>query len=278
MELREFAFRIVSARSLEQKLAHPTAPLTDERPGQPLLWRHPARPDGLSISSARQARVPPISRMGRREHRIRILHAFANHELQAAELYAWALLAFADANPELRRDLLDVLLDEQRHTRMYISRLKAHGCTLGAYPVSGYFWTKSRDWTTPLRFVCAMSLTFENANLDYTTEYSEAANAVDDEKTAALIEQVHADEVRHVAFGWKWLQRLKSPSISDWDAYCSNVTWPVRPGLSRGSTFHESGRVAAGLSPEFIAKLRQTPPGKGPGAETTSGERDETLP
>ena len=32
------------------------------------------------------------------------------------------------------------------------------------FPVSGWFWSKVEAITTPLAFLCAMSLTFENAN------------------------------------------------------------------------------------------------------------------
>ena len=87
--------------------------------------------------------------------RPRILHALANHELQAAELFAWALLAFPEAPPELRRGLLRILIDEQRHTRMYIARVEDAGARFGDYPVNGYFWSKDRDDHSPLRFLCA---------------------------------------------------------------------------------------------------------------------------
>src|SRR6185369_6996940 len=116
------------------------------------------------------------------------------------------LLRFPDAPRELRRGLLRVLFDEQRHTRMYLTRLKELGVTFGDYPVNGYFWSKAPDLTTPLRFLCAMSLTFENANLDHTIDYEEAARRAGDAKTAAVIERVHLDEIEHVRFGWTWLQ------------------------------------------------------------------------
>ena len=113
--------------------------------------------------------------------RVRILHGFANHELQAVELFAWAVLAFPDAPPEFRQGLWRILREEQRHTRMYMARLEAHGSRFGAFPVNAYFWGKVARLTTPSRFVCALSLTFE------LMEEGDQVLAVSDGKTSALL-------------------------------------------------------------------------------------------
>ena len=105
-----------------------------------------------------------------------------------------------------------------------------------------------------------MSLTFENANLDYTVEYAEAARKIGDTKTAAVIDQVHRDEIEHVRFGWTWLQAFKGEDESAWDAWKSHLTFPLKPERARGRTFHRSGREAAGLDPEFIRRLEDTGP------------------
>lgn len=257
MEAREIALRIVTTDNLAEKLSPAPPALTDEKPGPAIRIEAPGRPATLKIVPAREARVPSIDGMHDPRQRARILHAFANHELQAAELFAWALLAFPEAPGEFRRGLLSVLDDEQRHTRMYIARLSEWQIPLGAFPVSGYFWGKVGAITSPVRFVCAMSLTFENANLDHTLDYADAAERVGDEKTARLLRQVHTDEIEHVRFGWKWLQRFKARHVSAWDAYRTNVTWPLRPALARGSTFHPQSRAAAGLDAETIRRLSE---------------------
>ncbi len=108
-----------------------------------------------------------------------------------------------------------------------------------------------------MRFVCAMSLTFESANLDHTLEYADAAERIGDQTTARLLRQVHIDEIEHVRFGWKWLERFKEENVSAWKAYRHNVTWPLRPALARGTTFHPESRVAAGLDGETIQGLSE---------------------
>jgi uncharacterized ferritin-like protein (DUF455 family) len=256
MEIRDFALTVVQTEDLGIKLRPASGVLTDEDPGPPLRLAGPGRPPGLGFQ--RRIEVPSIEGFKDPAQRPRILHALANHELQAAELFAWALLAFPDTPKDFRRGLLRVLDDEQRHTRMYIARLEDSGARFGDFPVNGYFWGKTESITSPLRFLCAMSLTFENANLDHTLDYAVAARNAGDLKTAAVIERVHLDEIEHVRLGWTWLQVFKEEDESAWDAYRSNLTWPLRPAKAQGKRFHREGREAAGLDAEFIRNLEES--------------------
>ena len=201
--------------------------------------------------------MPPLEGMADPRQRPRILHALANHELQAVELFAWALLAFPDAPREFRAGLLSLIGDEQRHTRAYAERLAEWGVRLGDHPVTGYFWSKVPGLTTPLRFVCAMGLTFENANLDHCADYAAAARAAGDLRTAELLDRVAADEVEHVRFGVRWLEAWRDEGRSQLETYSRNVDWPLRPALARGKTFHLEPRERAGLDPEFIRALSE---------------------
>lgn len=256
MEVREFAQSIVESPDLGVKLQPAPERLTDENPGPPLRLEHPGRPAALEIRPAEEAKVPKIGGMAQAAHRARIVHALANHELQAAELFAWALLAFPDAPRDFRHGLLRILDDEQRHTRMYVARVEALGHRFGDFPVSGYFWNKIDLVRTPAQFVCAMSLTFENANLDHTVDYAAAAREAGDEKTALVIDAIHRDEIEHVRFGWTWLDRFKNDDESMWDAWNRNLAWPLAPGRAKGRSFYPEGRQAAGLDSEFIERLR----------------------
>jgi uncharacterized ferritin-like protein (DUF455 family) len=256
VEIRDFAQTLVTTEHLAVKLAPAPAGLTDDVPGPPRRFERPGRPPGLEFQ--RRIEVPSIEGMPDPAQRPRILHALANHELQAAELFAWALLAFPETPGEFRRGLLRILDDEQRHTRMYTARVEDAGARFGDFPVNGYFWSKVESITSPLRFLCAMSLTFENANLDHTHDYAEAARQAGDAKTAGVIERVHRDEIEHVRFGWTWLQAFKRDDESAWDAFQANLTWPLRPAKARGQTFHREGREAAGLDAEFIARLEES--------------------
>jgi uncharacterized ferritin-like protein (DUF455 family) len=258
MEIRDFALTVLTTEDLATKLAPASEPLTDLEPGPPYVATAPGRPPHLRIEASSRTKAPPVEGFGDPKQRPRILSGLANHELQAAELFAWALLAFPDTPAEFRRGLLRILGDEQRHTRMYLARLEAHGARFGDIPLHGYFWSKIDTLTSPLRFLCAMSLTFENANLDHTVDYAAAARKAKDEKTAAVIEQVHRDEIEPVRSGWTWLAHFKEQDQSAWEAFGANLTWPLRPAKAKGRRFHRDGRVAAGLDDDFIARLEQS--------------------
>jgi len=120
MEIRDLALQVLTAEDLETKLAPPALPveaLTDDSPGRPLRAAGPGRPPELRIEE--RVKIPAIDGLADPAQRPRILHGLANHELQAAELFAWALLAFPAAPPPFRRGLAAILVEEQRHTRMY---------------------------------------------------------------------------------------------------------------------------------------------------------------
>jgi uncharacterized ferritin-like protein (DUF455 family) len=255
LQLRDLALHVVEADRLDDKLAPWPLRPPDRARGDVLRVAAPGRPAELRIVAARTARVPPVEGMRDPQQRVRILHALANHELQAVELFAWALLAFPDAPSHFRRGLAAILRDEQRHCAMYIDRLVALGHRMGDFPVTGHFWHQLRQMTTPRAFVCVMGLTFENANLDFAQDYARAARAAGDEATAAVLEQVHRDEIRHVRFAWRWLERWRDQGDSAWDSYRHAVAPPLGPARARGRTMCVDSRRRAGLDAEFIDGL-----------------------
>ena len=266
MEIRDFALGLLEASTLEAKLTPPPEDLTDAHPGPALRVQGPIRPRELQHDPLVKVKVPPASGMADPEQRVRILHALANHELQAAELFAWALLCFPDMPRDFRLGCLGILADEQRHCRMYMRRLEAHDQAFGAFPVTMMFWRRAERVHTPLEFVCTMGLTFENANLDFGLEHAAAARDAGDETTARAIEEVHRDEIGHVAFAWRWFQALKPDDQDDWEAYQASVARPLGPARARGASFDEASREEAGITRAFIEQLAATQATKAGGA------------
>lgn len=263
--VREFAERLVRCEDLATKLAPPAPRLPDHDRGAPLRLLEPGRPDELRPEPGRKVRVPSLAGMPDPKQRVRILHALANHELQAAELFAWALLAFPDAPAPFRRGCLAILAEEQRHCRLYVERLHAHGARFGDHPVTAHFWRQIAAVRSPLQFLVVMGLTFENANLDFAGEHAVAARAAGDHETAAVLDQVHRDEIRHVRFARRWAARF-APERSVWETFVAELPDPLTPARARGGVFDVEARRRAGLSDEFIRRLRDVTPRRPGGA------------
>ena len=253
--MRSFAAGLLDAPTLEGKLVPPPPNLTDLEPGLPVRYAEPVRPPLLEILPGGDVKVPRPEGFHDPAQRVRIVHALANHELQAAELFAWAVLAFPHAPAAFRRGCVAIAADEQRHCRLYLDRLEALGARFGDFPVSGHFWGKVDDIATPLSFVCTMGLTFENANLDFAVEHADAARGAGDTETAAVLDVVHRDEVAHVAFAWRWMQAFKDPEQDEWDAYVEHVAPPHGPERARGRAFDGAARLAAGIDESFVERL-----------------------
>lgn len=266
MELRDFAESVLFARTLEEKLQSPGT-LTDEQPGIVLPTPEaPGRPDGLAFKRSGTGSgtgFPPDHRLHDQRERGRLLHFFCNHELLATELMALVLLRFPDAPPAFRRGVAQTLKDEQEHTRLYLRRMRECGIEFGELPVSGYFWRMVSPMASPLDFVTSLSLTFEQANLDFCRHFAGRFTEAGDSETAQLLDGIYRDEIAHVAHGLKWFRRWKDPQDSDWDAFCRQLRFPLSPTRARGIGFNADGRRAAGLDPQFIAHLNVHSASKG---------------
>ena len=257
MELREFAERVLFATTLEEKLQSPGI-ITDERPGTALVTPDaPGRPRGLNfkITGTARGEFPGTRHLEQNHERGRLLHFFANHELLATELMALVLLKFPDAPAAFRKGVFETLKDEQGHTRLYMERMKSCGIEFGSIPVSGYFWRAVSGMESPMDYVAGLSLTFEQANLDFARHFSSCFAEIGDAESAKLLQKIYRDEIGHVAYGLKWFRRWKNPSESDWEAFCRQLKFPLSPARAKGLTLNVEGRRAAGLPQEFIENL-----------------------
>lgn len=257
MELRAFAEQVLFSSSLEEKLFVPGV-ITDEQPGVAIDSPFsPGRPSYLRFkpSQSDSFEPPKPDSLDDSLKRGRLLHFFANHELLATELMALVLLRFPDAPASFRRGVYNTLLDEQQHTRLYLSRMAECGVAFGEIPVSGFFWKCVSSMDSPIDYVSSLSLTFEQANLDFCKHFARAFSRVGDRQTADLLEGIYKDEIHHVAYGLKWFRRWKRPGDSDWDAFCRVLKFPLSPRRAKGFGFNPEGRRAAGFDDDFIQHL-----------------------
>ena len=257
MDISEFADRILDSDSLADKLTPPEEPLSDDNRKPARRPVEPTRPANLQFAPRRTApAMPSPVAFSDPAKRAIAHHIMANHELQALEVMAFVLVAFPDAPTEFRRGLIEVMQDEQRHTRMHCERSSMLGLEFGDLPVNCYIWKKAQSYQSELDYLAGLPLTFETRNLDHTIEFETAFLAAGDKRSAALMRRIHEDEIEHVRFGIEWLRYFKPPDQSDWDAYAAHLHWPMRPGKSVGNNFLIEPRRQAGLDAEFLIQLR----------------------
>ncbi len=256
MELRDWAVRILSADTLEEKLLSPEI-LTDDNPGPPLVFNDPVRPQGMSFNRrTREEKLPPFQTHGVEENRAICLHRFAGHELLAVEIMAHALTAFPDAPKHFRKGVAHTLKEEQGHVRLYMQRMEEMGLRFGDLPLYRHFWKHVPYLTSPIRYVSVMSLTFEMANLDFAPLYGKSFSHFGDEASAALMAQIVKDEINHVSFGWRWLNRMKGTHDDAWNAWVESITPNLTPSRAKGFVLHEENRLNAGIPQGWIDSLK----------------------
>ena len=259
MNITEFAEQIVFGKTLAEKLAAPGRLSIDpnRKHKKPVgTIAAPGRPYGLEMRTSEHAGVtrPRDDNLENETERGKLLHFLANHELLATELMALVLLKFPNAPHAFRQGVLVTLQEEQAHTQMYIDRMRECGVEFGTYPVSGQFWQVVAPMQSPMDFVSRLSLTFEQANLDYSRHFAKVFQRIGDTATAKILQQIYEDEIGHVQHGLHWFRQWKDPEQSDWEAYQASLEFPMSPQRGRAPKieFNRDGRQQAGLTKPFI--------------------------
>ncbi|TVQ95253.1 MAG: DUF455 family protein, partial [Deltaproteobacteria bacterium] len=100
-----------------------------------------------------------------------------------------------------------------------------------------------------------MSLTFEQANLDYARYYAEAFRQAGDTGTADVLDVVYSEEIGHVKHGLVWFERWREPAVTAFEAWRAILQPPLSPARGRGLQFDREGRRRAGLDEDFIRQV-----------------------
>jgi uncharacterized ferritin-like protein (DUF455 family) len=252
--LDRWAFDYVRAGDLATKLerAPVSAPL-DPSPVARVIDR-PGRPPELVVVT-RAAKSPGPEALRSPERRAQLAHTFFHHELQAAELMAWALLAFPDAPPAFRRGLARIADDEIRHMALYRDYLRALGSDVGAFPVRDWFWQRVPSAQTPLAFVSVMGIGFEGGNLDHTARFAARFRAIGDEEGARLQERIGEEEIPHVAFALHWFERWTG--TTELGAWADALPAPLSPLVMRGDPLNRADPRRAGMTDGFLDELER---------------------
>lgn len=259
----EFCLRILESGDLSAKLEAPHASvrsaIEDAGTAPAIAIDRPARSPELALASGSKP-LPRPGSLSAPNSRAECLARFAHHELMAVELFAWALLRWPQMPKAMRAGLLGVLAQEQEHCILYIERLADHGHALSDFTLSDYFWKHTPEIAAsphgPAAFLCAMGLTLEQANLDFTLVYRDGFREAGDERSAKVCQLIHDEEIEHVRLAAHWLRELAPDAPGDIERYRSAVPFPLSAARAKGRRFDLAGRRDAGLSEDFIEFVR----------------------
>lgn len=195
--------------------------------------------------------------------RAKLMHTFLHHELQAAELMAWAVCAFPEAPVALRRGLLAILHDELRHMRLYAALLEARGHAPGSFPVRDWFWQRVPTVPDMRGFLATLGLGFEGANLDHASRFAERFREAGDDEAADVQARIAREEIPHVRFAARWFREL-SPSPLEgselFEAFRLALPAPLSPMVMRGRPLARAARAQAGLDERYLDALETWEP------------------
>jgi len=204
-------------------------------------------------------RAPKAPRPGalvRPEERARLLHTFWHHELQAAELFARALLAWPESPEAFRRGLVEILFEELSHMALYEREVQRLGFGIGDFPVRDWFWERVPTAPGPAGFLAMVGLGLEAANLDHGEVWAERLEAVGDSAAGAAQRRVAREEERHVAFAVEWWPRLDPEERAvDFDSWSAALPAPLSPLIFRGRPIAREARARAGQDAAFLDAL-----------------------
>ena len=109
----------------------------------------------------------------------------------------------------------------------------------------------------PLDYVSRLSLTFEQANLDYARYFAGVLDEAGDKTSASILNRIYIDEISHVGYGLHWFRQWKDPEDSDWEALKKRLVFPLSASRAKGNRtpFNTEARSEAGFGDDYIQEL-----------------------
>jgi uncharacterized ferritin-like protein (DUF455 family) len=212
----------------------------------------PARPAELRVLE-KAPKTPRPGAMVSAKVRAGLFASFHHHELQAAELFCWALLVHSGTPIAFRKGLVKLATDEIRHMGMYRRHVERLGYSIEDFGVRDYFWERVPMSVGPAGFCAVLGLGFEGANLDHSAIFAERFRAVGDEEGARIQEVVGEEEIEHVRFAGHWFSEFTGEE--GFDAWRSHLPAPLSPILMRGPVMDREARQRAGYEDGFLEEL-----------------------
>ncbi|MEM9421243.1 MAG: ferritin-like domain-containing protein [Pseudomonadota bacterium] len=184
--------------------------------------------------------------------RFALLHAVAHIELNAIDLAIDMLGRFTCEVPAAEQadfiaDWLSVADDEARHFTMVSDRLQEMGGSYGDLPAHDGLWMAAiRTQEDFLGRLAIAPLVLEARGLDVTPPMIKGLTSAKDMKSAAILQQIHDEEVGHVSIGAKWFRATCSRNnVDPQETFSTKVEQYFPGGLKR--PFNTDARDKSGV-------------------------------
>lgn len=212
----------------------------------------PARPEEPELLPP--GKMPKRGKAGSLKARVKMLHALAHIEFAAIDLAFDMIGRFGGLFPrEFTDDWMRVGADEAMHFALLDRRLRQLGSHYGAMPAHDGLWEAAFDTRHDvLARLAVVPMVLEARGLDVTPETIRRFTNNADLSSAAILERIYNDEIRHVGMGTKWFESAcRSKGLLTFTTWKSLVESHFRGSLK--GPFNDSARSKAGLTTEYYS-------------------------
>jgi uncharacterized ferritin-like protein (DUF455 family) len=212
----------------------------------------PGRPERPQLVAPRELAQRGL---GSEAGRAALVHAVAHIEFNAINL-AWdAVYRFRGMPDAFYADWVAVADDEARHFSLLSRRLADFGLRYGDLPAHDGLWDMARRTAhSCLERMALVPRVLEARGLDVTPGMIRRLQGVGDTATIAILEQILAEEVAHVAAGTRWFGWCcERAGVDPADTFDRLLQHYCRSALK--GPFNRRDRLAAGFTPLELDRL-----------------------
>jgi uncharacterized ferritin-like protein (DUF455 family) len=212
-----------------------------------LMPDRPGRPDCPALLPT--SRMPKRGKAGSERTRIALLHALAHIEFGAIDLAFDMAGRFGKGlSRAFVDDWIGVGRDEALHFTLLDRRLRSLGSYYGALPAHDGLWEAASDTRHDvLARLAVVPMVLEARGLDVSPGIIASLARAGDIRSAAILERIYRDEIRHVAAGTIWFKSLCADRGFDMADHWQKLIRLHFRGKVK-PPFNDSARDQAGLS------------------------------
>ena len=137
----------------------------------------------------------------------RLLHDLASIELQAMELGLRTLIEFQDQSQEFKEQLVNIVLDENKHLQLCLEAIDSLGFNWGDWPTHNVLWQATSREDSFLDRLLIVHNFLEGSGLDASDKIQSRLFHCQHKPTLYAIKTIADEEIGHVQFGTHWYKK-----------------------------------------------------------------------